>query len=163
VLEGRIRTGDAPRYAPRQPRPAKPPERRLVLRLERDDIENAEAPTAAEEQLLADRKPEQYKDTYRDALCEVIEAKRKGKEIHIAAQPEEEEPTDLMAALRASLEAHQRGREPTRASRSPNGAGAESLDELSKGELEERAREAEIEGRSKMSKQELIKALRSAA
>jgi DNA end-binding protein Ku len=68
-----------------------------------------------------------------------------------------------MAALRASLEAHQKRRRPTRSSRSSNGAGAESLDELSKGELEERAREAEIEGRSKMSKQELVKALRSAA
>ena len=68
-----------------------------------------------------------------------------------------------MSALRASLEAHEKRRQPTRSSRSSNGAGAESLDELSKGELEERARKAEIEGRSKMSKQELIKALRSAA
>src|SRR3954447_26929396 len=41
-------------------------------------------------------KPEKYEDTYRDALCEVIKAKRKGKEIHVAAEPEEEQPTDLM-------------------------------------------------------------------
>jgi DNA end-binding protein Ku len=110
-----------------------------------------------------DWKPEQYKDTYRDALCEVIEAKRKGEEIHIAAQPEEEEPTDLMAALRASLEAHQRQRGARQPNRSSNGARGGSLDRLSKSELEERARKAEIEGRSKMSKQELIEALRSAA
>jgi DNA end-binding protein Ku len=110
-----------------------------------------------------DWKPEQYKDTYRDALCEVIEAKRKGEEIHIAAQAEEEEPTDLMAALRASLEAHQRQRGARQPSRSSNGARGGSLDKLSKSELEERARKAEIEGRSKMSKQELIEALRSAA
>jgi DNA end-binding protein Ku len=131
-----------------------------LARVEKRELEMAQQLV---DNFSGDWKPEQYKDTYRDALCEVIEAKRKGKEIHIAAQPEEEEPTDLMAALRASLEAHQKRREPTRASRSSNGAGAESLDELSKGELEERAREAEIEGRSKMSKQELIKALRSAA
>jgi DNA end-binding protein Ku len=110
-----------------------------------------------------DWKPEKYKDTYRDALCEVIEAKRKGKEIHLAAQTEEEEPTDLMTALRASLEAHQRRRGARQPSRSSNGARGGSLDKLSKSELEERARKAEIEGRSKMSKQELIEALRSAA
>ena len=102
-----------------------------------------------------DWKPEKYKDTYRDALCEVIEAKRKGKEIHLAAQPEADEPpTDLMAALRASLEALQRQRGTGQSSRSSKGSRGGSLDRLSKSELEERARKVEIEGRSKMSKQE---------
>jgi DNA end-binding protein Ku len=96
--------------------------------------------------------PERYKDTYRDALCEVIKAKRKGKEIHRAPEAEEEEPTDIMAALRASLEA-------TRGGRRRNGG----LDDLSKGELEERAKKADIPGRSKMTKDELIDALNSAA
>jgi DNA end-binding protein Ku len=121
----------------------------------------------AQQQLVdnfsGDWKPEQYKDTYRDALCRVIEAKRKGKEIHLAAQPEEEEPADLMAALRASLEAHQHRRGATRTNRGSNGASGDSLDRLSKSDLEEQARKAEIEGRSKMSKQELIEALRSTA
>jgi len=40
----------------------------------------------------------------------VIDAKGKGQEVHAAAEPEQEEPTDLMAALRASLESAQRGR-----------------------------------------------------
>jgi len=112
-----------------------------------------------------DWKPEQYKDTYRDALCEVIEAKRKGKEVHVAAEPEEGQPTDLMTALRASVQASRGGRRrPSRASSSSNGGGAsEDLEELSKSELEKRAKKAEIEGRSKMSKEELIDALRSAA
>ena len=112
-----------------------------------------------------DWKPEQYKDTYRDALCEVIEAKRKGKEVHVAAEPEEGQPTDLMTALRASVQASRGGRRrPSRASSSSNGGSAsEDLEELSKSELEKRAKEAEIEGRSKMSKEELIDALRSAA
>ena len=109
-------------------------------------------------------KPEQYEDTYREALCEVIEAKRKGKEVHVAAQVEEEQPTDLMAALRASVEASRRGqRRPSRAGSSSNGASGDELEELSKSELEKRAKKAEIEGRSKMSKEELIDALRSAA
>jgi DNA end-binding protein Ku len=107
-----------------------------------------------------DWKPEQYKDTYRDALCEVIEAKRKGKEVHLAPATEEEQPTDLMEALRASLETSKGGRPPSRAQASSNGGG---LEELSKGDLEKRARKAGIEGRSKMSKEELVEALRAAA
>jgi DNA end-binding protein Ku len=130
-----------------------------LTRVEKRELEMAQQLI---DNFSGDWKPEQYKDTYRDALCEVIEAKRKGKEIHIAAQPEEEEPTDLMAALRASLEAHQRQRGRKRTSSGSNGASADRLDTLSKSELEERARKAEVEGRSKMSKQELIEALRSA-
>jgi DNA end-binding protein Ku len=53
-------------------------------------------------------KPEKYKDTYRDALAKVIDAKRKGKEIHIAAEPEREEQPDLMEALRQSVQRAQK-------------------------------------------------------
>ena len=102
-------------------------------------------------------KPEQYEDTYRDALCAIIEAKRKGKEVHVAPPVEEEETPDLLSALRASVEAAGRRRKP--ASRSKDG----DLDALSKAELEERARKADIPGRSKMSKEELIEALSTAA
>jgi DNA end-binding protein Ku len=49
--------------------------------------------------------PSRYKDTYRDELCAVIEAKRKGKDVHEAADVEEsEEAIDLMEALRQSVE-----------------------------------------------------------
>jgi len=49
--------------------------------------------------------PEQYDDTYRDDLMAVIEAKRKGKQVHAAADVEEtEELPDLMTALRESIE-----------------------------------------------------------
>jgi DNA end-binding protein Ku len=109
-----------------------------------------------------DWQPEKYRDTYRDALRAVIEAKRKGKEVHVAAEPEEEEPTDLMAALRASIEASKHGRLRRAPAGGSDGAGAD-LNRLSKSELEKRARDADIEGRSKMSKQELIEALRTAA
>jgi DNA end-binding protein Ku len=108
-----------------------------------------------------DWKPEKYRDTYRDALSEVIKAKRKGKEVHAAPEPEEERPTDLLEALRASVDASKRGRRPARAS--SNGASGEELEELPKSELDKRARKAGIEGRSKMSKDELVDALRAAA
>jgi DNA end-binding protein Ku len=132
------------------------------VRVEKRELEMAQQLI---DSFSSDWKPAQYKDTYRDALCEVIEAKRKGKEVHVAAEPEEEQPTDLMSALRASVQAAKGGRRrPTRASSSSNGASAsEDLEELSKSELEKRAKKAEIEGRSKMSKGELIDALRSAA
>ena len=113
--------------------------------------------------------PEKYDDTYRDALCEIIRAKRAGKETH-APKPKEPEPTpDLMAALRASLEASQRRRGGVSTGRdgdgsSGNGASADGdLEKLSKDELYERAKAADIKGRADMSKEELVEALKAAA
>jgi DNA end-binding protein Ku len=73
--------------------------------------------------------PEKYEDTYREALLEVIDRKRKGKDVHAEAEPERgDEPADLLEALRESVEAHgRRGR----ASRRRNG----SLGDLSRDEL----------------------------
>ena len=104
--------------------------------------------------------PEKYKDAYRDALCAIIRAKRAGKEVHRAPETEEAAPPDLLEALRASIEA---GRIKARQS-GPSGNGHYGdLAGLSKLELEQRAREAKVPGRSKMSKDELIEALSSAA
>jgi DNA end-binding protein Ku len=120
-------------------------------------VEQKELEMAAQliEQYKGEFRPEEYRDTYRDALCEVIEAKRKGKEIRVEAEPEPEAPTDLMAALRASVEAARRERAPRR---SRNG----DLEGKSKDELYELAKEADIPGRSEMSKEELVEALRAA-
>jgi DNA end-binding protein Ku len=62
--------------------------------------------------LSGDFDASQYKDSYREALQEVIEAKIAGHEVK---QPEQAQPTsgtvvDLMAALRASVEAAKAGR-----------------------------------------------------
>jgi DNA end-binding protein Ku len=58
--------------------------------------------------------PSQYKDTYRDELLAVIKAKRKGKDVHEAAEVEEpEEAFDLMEALRQSVERTKSGRTRT--------------------------------------------------
>jgi DNA end-binding protein Ku len=112
-------------------------------------------------------KPEKYKDTYRDALMEVIKAKRKGREVHAAAEVEHEEPPDLITALRESIE---RGKGRTRTARkasSSNGSARQhrgpELENLPKSELDKRAKKAGIEGRSKMTKAELARALEKAA
>jgi DNA end-binding protein Ku len=105
----------------------------------------------------AEWKPEKYTDTYRDALMAVVEQKRKGHEVRRLQEPDEDEaPPDLMEALRRSLEQVERGRP-----RPKNGSGTQTAS-LSKSELEERARELEIPGRSKMSKDELAEAVSSA-
>jgi DNA end-binding protein Ku len=48
--------------------------------------------------------PEKYKDNYREALMQVIEAKVDGKEVAVAEAPPEAKVVDLMEALRASME-----------------------------------------------------------
>jgi DNA end-binding protein Ku len=145
-----------------------------VITLERmhfaDEIRSADelAPKGAEvakqelemakqliEQYSGTFEPQEYRDTYRDALCEIIEAKRKGEQVRVEAEPELEAPTDLMAALRASVEAARR-----RGSRAASGDGG--LESLSKDELYQLAKDADVPGRSEMSKQELVKALKAA-
>jgi DNA end-binding protein Ku len=104
--------------------------------------------------------PSRYKDTYRDTLCEIIEAKRKGEEVHRPEPEEQESPPDLLAALRASVEAAGKGRRGRRASSSNGGDG---LEKLSRDELYELAKEADVSGRSGMSRAQLLKALKAAA
>jgi DNA end-binding protein Ku len=61
--------------------------------------------------------PEKYSDTYREKVLELIEAKASGEEIAVQPQVEEAAPVpDLMAALKASLDAVRSGDEkPARA------------------------------------------------
>ncbi|MEV8630231.1 Ku protein [Streptosporangium sp. NPDC051023] len=85
------------------------------------------------ESMVADFDPSRYRDAYREALQEVIEAKVAGREVVSTGPPPEQGPTaDLMAALRASVEAAKRerpasrdaGREPPAVSRGDRGAAA---------------------------------------
>jgi DNA end-binding protein Ku len=109
------------------------------------------------EQYTGRFEPEKFRDTYRDALCEIIEAKHRGEEVHVEREPEPEAPTDLMAALRASVEARRRGSPLA----SEDGDG--NLEGLSREELYELAKKADIPGRSDMSKKQLVEALKQAA
>ena len=63
-------------------------------------------------------RPDKYEDTYRDELCAMIKAKRAGKAPELPA-PEDEEPTDLMEALRQSVRASSSAprRRPSKAKR----------------------------------------------
>jgi len=139
------------------------------------------------ESLTAPWKPEQYHDTYRERVEELIEEKRAGRTVVVA---ESERPranvVNLMDALQASLErARERasGGEPTGTSSeasappaddpaaaegqpSPSGgrpaAGEAGLAAMSKADLVARASELGIEGRSKMTKDQLIAAIKTA-
>jgi DNA end-binding protein Ku len=106
--------------------------------------------------------PEKYEDTYRDTLCEIIRAKAKGETVHVEEPEEPERAPDLMEALRASLAAVE-GRGSRDGKKRRASARDGDLEELSKEELYELAKRADVPGRSQMDRDELIRALKSAA
>jgi DNA end-binding protein Ku len=55
------------------------------------------------ESLSAEFEPTKYKDTYREAVLDLIERKAKGEEIELPEAKPTEPPDDLLAALEASL------------------------------------------------------------
>lgn len=103
--------------------------------------------------------PEKYRDTYRERVMELIEKKAKGEEI-VTTQEAEEEPrvVNLMKALEESLATMGKGGKGKKSA-----AGGGDLEDLTKGELYDRAAKADISGRSKMSKPQLVRALRKAS
>lgn len=102
--------------------------------------------------------PEDYNDTYTKQVEKLIEDKREGKEI--IAESEPSEPTkvvDLFEALSRSVEGRKKGREPAE-----QAAAGDDLADLSKADLDKLARELDIKGRSKMTRDELSKAVADA-
>jgi DNA end-binding protein Ku len=79
--------------------------------------------TALIDQFTGSFEPQKYEDTYRETLVKIIKAKQKGKTIEAAEPETEEEPADLLDALRASVEAARKGggtrRRSARAKRPP--------------------------------------------
>ena len=75
--------------------------------------------TALIEQFTGKFEPEKYEDTYRDALLAIIKAKQKGKTVTAEPVEEDVEPTDLLAALKASVEAAKKSKGSVRAKRPP--------------------------------------------
>ena len=110
--------------------------------VDRREVEMAQALI---DKLYGPFEPEQYTDTYRDSLCEIIKAKRAGETIEEPKPDRPKAAPDPMAALKASLEA--------------SGGGGNGLTGLSKAELYERAKKADVPGRADMTKDELVAAL----
>jgi DNA end-binding protein Ku len=84
-----------------------------------------------------------FMDTYREQVLDLIQKKARGERIVAEPAPMEVRVIDLMSALKSSLES----------------VGAAELTSLTRSELLERAGRADVSGRSKMSEEELIRAL----
>jgi DNA end-binding protein Ku len=114
--------------------------------------------------LQRDFDPANYEDEHRKRLLALIDKKRKGQEIEIPDEPETPKPVpDLMAALEASIQRMKSGGRQALAAEAAAGTNdAAALKRLPKKDLLARAKEAEIEGTSKMTKDELVEALTSA-
>ncbi|MEV4315349.1 Ku protein [Actinocrispum sp. NPDC049592] len=115
--------------------------------------------TALIESLTAPWKPEEYRDTYTERVRKLIDDKAKGETVVAEAEPPEAtEVTDLMEALRRSVEATKGGaKKKQKKQREPD------LSDLTKAELDERARDLGIRGRSKMNRADLEKAVAKAS
>ncbi|GAA3199065.1 Ku protein [Actinocorallia longicatena] len=68
------------------------------------------------ETMAADFDPSEYKDAYREALQAVIDAKAEGRDVVQPADRSDDAPaaTDLLAALRASVDAAKKSRTPAK-------------------------------------------------
>ena len=93
------------------------------IRPRRTKVDQRELKMAGEmiDSLRTSFEPKRYRDTYREALLKVIKAKQKGEVREAPAEeaPAEEPTTDLLEALRASVEASKK-RESGRRKASPN-------------------------------------------
>ncbi|MFK8845066.1 Ku protein [Streptomyces sp. Ac-502] len=155
----------------------------------RTKIPDRELKTAVQlvEALSTAWRPEEYHDTYQEQVRRLIEAKRKGETVEKAQEaPESTNVVDLMSALQASVDSAKgsarrqkgkgkgkgqqagakkavaaKGRTGERRSRGGNGGRKPTaeLSQLSKAELYERATEAGIQGRSSMTRADLVEAL----
>ncbi|WP_343230808.1 Ku protein [Yinghuangia seranimata] len=137
-------------------------------------------------------KPADYRDTYEEKVRDLVSAKAEGGDVVVAEPaPEATEAGDLMAALRRSVEqaggrsratgkARRGGSRPKSADRRPKAPAAsagkarrtdkrrkrspsaEALEEMSKQELYARAGRLNISGRSRMTRDDLLNAVKKA-
>jgi DNA end-binding protein Ku len=109
-------------------------------------------------------KPDQYCDTYRERVMDLIEAKRHGEAVVTEGETGEGAAVyDLMQALERSLDASKRGGGTRKAGGGDEDPGRGDLSELSKDDLYERAQQLGVSGRSRMTRKELEQAVRKAS
>jgi DNA end-binding protein Ku len=111
--------------------------------------------------LQTDFDPANYEDEHRKRLLAIVEKKKKGQQIEIPDEPATPKAVpDLMAALEASIQRMKKGgRDELEADAAVQQNDAATLKRLPKKDLVARAKEADISGVSKMSKDELVEAL----
>jgi DNA end-binding protein Ku len=118
--------------------------------------------------MQTDWRPEDYEDTYRERLLDLVDQKRQGKAIVVQAEEEVAAPVvDLLEALQASVTAARGAPAKARTGRAAKAPVAKAAkpaakERASKADLLHRAAELEIAGRTKMSRDELEAAVRSA-
>ncbi|MYT28651.1 MULTISPECIES: Ku protein [unclassified Streptomyces] len=103
-------------------------------------------------------RPKDYHDTYEEKVGELVAAKAKGQEVVGAEEPPEAtDVVDLMETLRNSVEEARKGR----GTRGAEGTRRRSQDlhDLSKADLYRLAGDRDVPGRSRMNRDQLIKAL----
>lgn len=115
-----------------------------------------------------DWEPDKYHDTYTQRVEQLIEDKAAGREIVTETEPAQ--PTkvvDLFDALSRSVEGRKKRRDEPAAKKPEGGKRraadkAQDLSDLSKADLDKMARDLDIKGRSKMTRDELAEAVANA-
>jgi DNA end-binding protein Ku len=113
--------------------------------------------------MTEDWTPDNYHDTYTQRVEKLIEDKAAGREIITEEEPSQ--PTkvvDLFDALSRSVEGRKKRRESASSGDNRSSSPAEDTATLSKSELDKLARDLDIKGRSKMSREELAEAVSAA-
>ena len=105
--------------------------------------------------------PEEYHDTYTERVEQLIADKQAGRETVVAEEPRgATEVTDLLDALRRSVESARASRKPSE--KVPREDAGPDLSTLRKTELQAMARELDLPGRSTMTRAELEEAVAEA-
>ncbi len=113
------------------------------------------------ESLTAEFDPTSYRDEHHERTLEFLHAKAEGEEFAAAPERERGRVIDLTQALEASLGRDSSGGDDGGTGTAEGAASDEDYGALTKHELYELAQERSIEGRSAMSKDELVDALRA--
>jgi DNA end-binding protein Ku len=141
---------------------ADPAELDVHERLEGVEVRDREVAMAEQliESLVTEFDPNCYPDEHRARVQAYLEAKAEGQDVELPTSDREGgEVVDLVAALERSLD---RARGGAGGTATGGGAGGDGYEEMTKTELYELAQKRDLPGRSGLSKDELVAALRAA-